>query len=190
MPDTTNPIGFTDANELREKNRATVEKYMNTKGQDRLRRHECRNRTARSRRALRQVPGRNRGPATMPARVPARPRRAARRATRRAAPVAACPGRPADSPRAAAPVAGRPAARRSSLPVPFAWLFDSAPRSAGGSAYRRLMPTQGSRFTLACPSIVSQPAKGTVGQRLMAARLAESGGRRRADRRCRLFHLP
>ncbi len=40
MPDTTNPIGFTDANELREKNRATVEKYMNTKGQDRLRRHE------------------------------------------------------------------------------------------------------------------------------------------------------
>ncbi len=29
MPDTTNPIGFTDANELREKNRATVEKYMN-----------------------------------------------------------------------------------------------------------------------------------------------------------------
>ncbi|MCR3794928.1 phenazine biosynthesis protein, partial [Pseudomonas aeruginosa] len=23
MPDTTNPIGFTDANELREKNRAT-----------------------------------------------------------------------------------------------------------------------------------------------------------------------
>ncbi|EML3520783.1 phenazine biosynthesis protein, partial [Escherichia coli] len=25
MPDTTNPIGFTDANELREKNRATVE---------------------------------------------------------------------------------------------------------------------------------------------------------------------
>ncbi|MBV5688606.1 phenazine biosynthesis protein, partial [Pseudomonas aeruginosa] len=40
MPDTTNPIGFTDANELREKNRTTVEKYMNTKGQDRLRRHE------------------------------------------------------------------------------------------------------------------------------------------------------
>ncbi|MCT5482456.1 phenazine biosynthesis protein PhzB, partial [Pseudomonas aeruginosa] len=40
MPDTTNPIGFTDANELREKNRATVEKYMNTKGQDRLPRHE------------------------------------------------------------------------------------------------------------------------------------------------------
>ncbi len=38
--DGTNPIGFTDANELREKNRATVEKYMNTKGQDRLRRHE------------------------------------------------------------------------------------------------------------------------------------------------------
>ncbi|MGC3356703.1 phenazine biosynthesis protein, partial [Pseudomonas aeruginosa] len=25
MPDTTNPIGYTDANELREKNRATVE---------------------------------------------------------------------------------------------------------------------------------------------------------------------
>ncbi len=46
MPDTTNPIGFTDANELREKNRATVEKYMNTKGQDRLRRHELSSRTA------------------------------------------------------------------------------------------------------------------------------------------------
>ncbi|MEW3689941.1 UNVERIFIED_CONTAM: PhzA/PhzB family protein, partial [Pseudomonas aeruginosa] len=40
MPDTTSPIGFTDANELREKNRETVVKYMNTKGQDRLRRHE------------------------------------------------------------------------------------------------------------------------------------------------------
>lgn len=47
------------------------------------------------------------------------------------------------------------------------------------------MPTQGSRFTFACPSIVSQPAKGTVGQRLIAAHLAESGGHRRADRRCR-----
>lgn len=31
---------FTDASELRRTNRATVEKYMHTKGQDRLRRHE------------------------------------------------------------------------------------------------------------------------------------------------------
>ncbi len=32
--------GFEDAVELRRKNRETVVKYMNTKGQDRLRRHE------------------------------------------------------------------------------------------------------------------------------------------------------
>ncbi len=39
------------------------------------------------------------------------------------------------------------------------------------------MPTQGSRFTFACPSIVSQPAKGTVGQLPgWLPNLAESGG--------------
>ncbi len=40
MLDNAIPQGFEDAVELRRKNRETVVKYMNTKGQDRLRRHE------------------------------------------------------------------------------------------------------------------------------------------------------
>ncbi|MGP6269681.1 PhzA/PhzB family protein, partial [Pseudomonas paraeruginosa] len=40
MPDTTSLSNYSETEQLREKNRATVEKYMNTKGQDRLRRHE------------------------------------------------------------------------------------------------------------------------------------------------------
>ncbi|MEV7908984.1 PhzA/PhzB family protein [Streptomyces griseus] len=40
MPENNESHGFTDAVELRRKNRAVVETYMNTKGQDRLRRHE------------------------------------------------------------------------------------------------------------------------------------------------------
>ncbi|AZE89372.1 PhzA/PhzB family protein [Pseudomonas orientalis] len=40
MPDSTVHPPVTDDTELRRKNRATVEQYMRTKGQDRLRRHE------------------------------------------------------------------------------------------------------------------------------------------------------
>lgn len=40
MLDNAIPQGFEDSVELRRKNRETVVKYMNTKGQDRLRRHE------------------------------------------------------------------------------------------------------------------------------------------------------
>ncbi|RPY92899.1 phenazine biosynthesis protein PhzB [Pseudomonas aeruginosa] len=40
MLDNAIPQGFEDAVELRRKSRETVVKYMNTKGQDRLRRHE------------------------------------------------------------------------------------------------------------------------------------------------------
>ncbi|REF00819.1 PhzA/PhzB family protein [Thermomonospora umbrina] len=40
MSDTTASHGFADAAELRRRNRATVEKYMHTRGPDRLRRHE------------------------------------------------------------------------------------------------------------------------------------------------------
>ncbi|GAA0415092.1 PhzA/PhzB family protein [Streptomyces luteireticuli] len=40
MSDSVQSQGFTDNAELRRINRATVEKYMNTKGQDRLKRHE------------------------------------------------------------------------------------------------------------------------------------------------------
>jgi hypothetical protein len=40
MSDSTPSRGFADAVELRRKNRATVERYMKTAGQDRLRRHE------------------------------------------------------------------------------------------------------------------------------------------------------
>ena len=46
MLDNAIPQGFEDAVELRRKNRETVVKYMNTKGQDRLRRHELSSRTA------------------------------------------------------------------------------------------------------------------------------------------------
>ncbi|MEV7021951.1 PhzA/PhzB family protein [Kitasatospora sp. NPDC093558] len=40
MSDTTGPQGFAADEELRARNRAVVEKYMNTRGEDRLRRHE------------------------------------------------------------------------------------------------------------------------------------------------------
>ncbi|MGQ4388339.1 PhzA/PhzB family protein [Streptomyces sp. SAS_270] len=40
MSESVNSQGFSDEVELRRINRATVERYMNTKGQDRLRRHE------------------------------------------------------------------------------------------------------------------------------------------------------
>ncbi len=40
MPDAVATSGFTDAAELRRKNRATVETYLHTTGEDRLRRHE------------------------------------------------------------------------------------------------------------------------------------------------------
>lgn len=40
MPESANRNEFADSTELRRKNRATVERYMQTKGQDRLKRHE------------------------------------------------------------------------------------------------------------------------------------------------------
>ncbi|MFF8382592.1 PhzA/PhzB family protein [Streptomyces kanasensis] len=40
MPDVAQSPAHTDEAELRQLNRATVEQYMNTKGQDRLKRHE------------------------------------------------------------------------------------------------------------------------------------------------------
>ncbi|MFF1381852.1 PhzA/PhzB family protein [Streptomyces sp. NPDC058308] len=40
MSDSVTGQGFSDAAELRRANRATVEQYMHTRGQDRLRRHE------------------------------------------------------------------------------------------------------------------------------------------------------